>query len=267
MIVTRRFWVGLLLGMVFSRCASPACAQPDPDLILFPGDFLAHECQAKYDRLAEKSHRADPGAYRQFTAKVVQFLANAFWRRFPNVRILPTLGNDDSYCGDYRIEPKGPFLAMFADVSQLVRERRFAYIYIAVAERKEVRPSGSGRRNGFLGFGRSSIAIQTSFLPDSPAIRTWMIFECWGRGGLPCPSSKSLPRSARFSATTSSVVRSLEEVADIGFELLERRRVQVHHVSCVVVFDAKILALGVVEVHVRERVLGREVRGGEIVVP
>ena len=28
--------------------------------------------------------------------------------------MLPTLGNDDSYCGDYMIEPVGPFLKMFA---------------------------------------------------------------------------------------------------------------------------------------------------------
>ena len=24
---------------------------------------------------------------------------------------MPTLGNEDSYCGDYRIEPDGPFLS------------------------------------------------------------------------------------------------------------------------------------------------------------
>lgn len=89
---------------------------PRPDFILYPGDFLAHQWQAKYDRLAGKSHIEDPEAYRAFTSKVVRFLASEFRRAFPQTAVLPTLGNDDSYCGDYMIEPEGPFLAMFADV-------------------------------------------------------------------------------------------------------------------------------------------------------
>ncbi|MDG3004371.1 metallophosphoesterase [Paludisphaera mucosa] len=89
---------------------------PDVDFVLYPGDLLAHRWQAKYDRLAEKSHEADPDEYRAFTRKVVEFLAFEFRRRFPETPILPTLGNEDSYCGDYRVEPEGPFLSMFAEV-------------------------------------------------------------------------------------------------------------------------------------------------------
>jgi sphingomyelin phosphodiesterase acid-like 3 len=89
---------------------------PDPDFILFPGDLLAHEWQRKYDGVAKKSHLADPASYRSFTAKVIQFLAGEFRRRYPQTAILPTLGNDDSYLGDYMITPNGPFLTMFADV-------------------------------------------------------------------------------------------------------------------------------------------------------
>lgn len=88
---------------------------PDPDFVLYPGDFLAHQWQAKYDALAAKSHIDDPEAYRAFTAKVVRYLAAEFRRRYPNTPILPTLGNDDSYCGDYQITPDGPFLGMFAE--------------------------------------------------------------------------------------------------------------------------------------------------------
>lgn len=88
---------------------------PSPDFILYPGDLMAHQWQARYDRLAPKSHTADPEAYRAFTAKAIRFLALEFRRRFPEAPILPTLGNEDSYCGDYRVEPGGPFLAMFAD--------------------------------------------------------------------------------------------------------------------------------------------------------
>lgn len=87
---------------------------PDPDFVLYPGDLMAHRWQAKYDRLAPKSHRDDPAAYRAFTTEAIRFLAAEFRKRYPDAAILPTLGNDDSYCGDYAVEPDGPFLAMFA---------------------------------------------------------------------------------------------------------------------------------------------------------
>jgi sphingomyelin phosphodiesterase acid-like 3 len=89
---------------------------PDPDFILYPGDLMAHEWQAKYDALAPASHLADPAAYRDFTTKAVRFLAGQIQARYPETPMLLTLGNDDSYCGDYMIEPDGPFLAMLADV-------------------------------------------------------------------------------------------------------------------------------------------------------
>ncbi len=89
---------------------------PDPDFILYPGDFLAHRWTTKYDALAARSHEEDPEAYRAFTTKVIRYLAAEFRRRFPAAPVLPTLGNDDSFCGDYQITPEGPFLAMFAEV-------------------------------------------------------------------------------------------------------------------------------------------------------
>jgi hypothetical protein len=88
---------------------------PRPDFILYPGDSMAHQWQAKYDALAPASHMADPAAYHVFTTKAIRFLAGEMAARFPGIAILPTLGNDDSYCGDYMIEPQGPFLRMFAD--------------------------------------------------------------------------------------------------------------------------------------------------------
>jgi hypothetical protein len=88
---------------------------PDPDFILYPGDFLAHQWQARYDALAPRTHLEAPGPYRDFTTRVIRFLASEFRRRYPRTPILPTLGNDDSYCGDYRITPDGPFLSMFAE--------------------------------------------------------------------------------------------------------------------------------------------------------
>jgi sphingomyelin phosphodiesterase acid-like 3 len=89
---------------------------PGPDFILYPGDFMAHGWQNKYDRLAARTRADDPTAYRAFTAKAVRFVGEQFRGRWPGTPILPTLGNDDSYCGDYMIEPEGPFLRMFAEL-------------------------------------------------------------------------------------------------------------------------------------------------------
>ena len=88
---------------------------PDPDFILYPGDSLAHNWHKKYDALSKVSHQIDPAAFCKFKTKATQFVALAFERRWPNTPILATLGNNDSFCGDYRIEPHGPFLSMFAD--------------------------------------------------------------------------------------------------------------------------------------------------------
>ncbi|MGE3819948.1 MAG: metallophosphoesterase [Isosphaeraceae bacterium] len=102
-------------ALVASALDDARARSPSPDFVLYPGDFLAHDWAARYDKLAPKSHTDDPVAYRAFTDKTIRFLSGEFARRFPNTPILPTLGNEDSYCGDYQIEPDGPFLAAFAD--------------------------------------------------------------------------------------------------------------------------------------------------------
>jgi sphingomyelin phosphodiesterase acid-like 3 len=89
---------------------------PDPDFVLYGGDFLAHGWQDKYDALAPVPHAEDPVAYRSFTSKVLHFLAEMFRERFPDVPIFATLGNEDAYCGDYQLEPGGAFLEQFANV-------------------------------------------------------------------------------------------------------------------------------------------------------
>ena len=89
---------------------------PEPDFILYPGDFMCHEWQKKYDALARQPHLENPVAYREFTAKVIRFLADEFRQRFPDTPVLPAIGNDDSLCGDYMTTPDGPFLKMLAAV-------------------------------------------------------------------------------------------------------------------------------------------------------
>lgn len=86
---------------------------PPPDFILFSGDFLAHDFRDAFDKFAQDKSDV---AYKRFVEKTIRFLARMFDSRFPSVPVLPTLGNNDSDCGDYGVEPGGGFLKMFAGV-------------------------------------------------------------------------------------------------------------------------------------------------------
>jgi sphingomyelin phosphodiesterase acid-like 3 len=81
---------------------------PDPVFVLIPGDFLAHDFRREFDAAASEHSNA---AYRAFVRKTMQFLAQQIEQTFPATSILPTLGNNDDVCGDYQLQPGGPFLA------------------------------------------------------------------------------------------------------------------------------------------------------------
>ena len=80
---------------------------PDADFVLVPGDFLAHGFRRAFDAAASGHSDA---AYRMFVQKTLQFLAQQLEQTFPNKPILPALGNNDDLCGDYQLQPRGPFL-------------------------------------------------------------------------------------------------------------------------------------------------------------
>jgi hypothetical protein len=79
-----------------------------PAFIILPGDFLAHNFRHQFD--AATTDHSD-AAYRTFVRKTMQYLALQLKQTFPEAPILPALGNDDSYCGNYQLQPQGPFLA------------------------------------------------------------------------------------------------------------------------------------------------------------
>src|SRR5260370_28305658 len=80
---------------------------PKPAFVLISGDFLAHGFRREFD--ASASDHSD-AAYRVFVRKTMQFLGQQLEQTFPATPILPALGNNDEECGDYQIQPGGPFL-------------------------------------------------------------------------------------------------------------------------------------------------------------
>jgi hypothetical protein len=81
---------------------------PRPTFVLISGDFLAHDFRKEFN--AAVSDHSD-AAYRIFVRKTMQFLGQQLGQTFPATTILPALGNSDEECGDYQLQPGGPFLA------------------------------------------------------------------------------------------------------------------------------------------------------------
>ncbi|MGB8193837.1 MAG: metallophosphoesterase [Chitinophagaceae bacterium] len=82
----------------------------NPDFIIITGDFLRHRFRENYNSYFKNY----PDSFHAFTSKTIRFLAWMLDKHFPQTVILPVLGNNDAFCGDYEIAPKDAFLTMFA---------------------------------------------------------------------------------------------------------------------------------------------------------
>ncbi|OCX50421.1 hypothetical protein BEL04_21810 [Mucilaginibacter sp. PPCGB 2223] len=93
-----------------SALAAMKKQNPSPAFIIITGDFLCHSFQSNYAKYAPNY----PDSVRSFTSKTIQVMALMLDKYFPKTVVLPVLGNNDSFCGDYMIDPGGEFLNMFA---------------------------------------------------------------------------------------------------------------------------------------------------------
>ncbi len=90
---------------------------PAPAFVLISGDFLAHDFDKSYQQYVTDKSQA---AYTAFVTKTIAYVAAALRKAYPGVRIYPTLGNNDSDCGDYAVTPHGAFLENFRDVWETI---------------------------------------------------------------------------------------------------------------------------------------------------
>jgi sphingomyelin phosphodiesterase acid-like 3 len=86
---------------------------PSPAFVLISGDFLAHDFQQTYQKYATDKSQA---AYTSFVTKTIAYVTRHLRDTYPNVPLYPTLGNNDSDCGDYAVAPDSTFLANVRDV-------------------------------------------------------------------------------------------------------------------------------------------------------
>jgi sphingomyelin phosphodiesterase acid-like 3 len=84
------------------------------DFAVVTGDLLAHDFQEK---VAKKIGAAVTKAQiDDYAARTTGFVADALGEALPGKSIILALGNNDSDCGDYRIEPGGPYLDATRDL-------------------------------------------------------------------------------------------------------------------------------------------------------
>jgi hypothetical protein len=85
-------------------------AEPNPQVVLVGGDFLAHQFPSK-SRAAHGKGVADRDALDTIRAQ-----ATALDRAFPHARFAVTIGNNDDPCGDYRSEHDGEYMRALAAI-------------------------------------------------------------------------------------------------------------------------------------------------------
>ena len=98
--------------MFVSALKHAALVAPKAEFILLAGDWLAHGFSDTYYQYAGNR---DPRGLHEFIDKTITFLTQRIREQFPDIPIYPVLGNEDSYCGDYQLEPQGEFLRRTAD--------------------------------------------------------------------------------------------------------------------------------------------------------
>jgi sphingomyelin phosphodiesterase acid-like 3 len=76
--------------------------------VLVGGDLMAHDFPCKYAALFPK---AGPGEYRAFAEKTIAYVMGLLREALQGVPVYAALGNNDSDCGDYQLDPDSDFLA------------------------------------------------------------------------------------------------------------------------------------------------------------
>ena len=86
---------------------------PDPDFIIITGDFMGHDFSSEYFKYTGINNI---DSLYSFKAKAIKFITSYILKFYPNTLIFPTVGNNDDFCGNYKITPEGEFLNLLSDI-------------------------------------------------------------------------------------------------------------------------------------------------------
>ena len=87
--------------------------RPDAKFMMVSGDLIAHSFSCKYRTMFPGAKASE---YEDFVLKTMSFVTGELRARFPGMAIYVSLGNNDSACGDYRLDAGSDFLAQTAKI-------------------------------------------------------------------------------------------------------------------------------------------------------
>jgi hypothetical protein len=85
----------------------------NPDFIILTGDYICHDFGKIYREQTSIMSYEDLHA---FIMKTITYVTHKIRDKFPESIIIPTFGNNDSYCGDYHLKNEGKFLNDFSEL-------------------------------------------------------------------------------------------------------------------------------------------------------
>jgi len=86
---------------------------PGARFVTVSGDLLAHEFACRFTATVPS---ATPAQYDAFIEKTMQYVAGKLEQTLPRATLYLSLGNNDSNCGDYKLDTDTPFLAAVAKI-------------------------------------------------------------------------------------------------------------------------------------------------------
>lgn len=80
---------------------------PNARFMVVSGDLMAHQFTCRFATLVPNGTQAD---YTAFVEKTLRFIVRSLRKEFPAIPIYVALGNNDSDCGDYKLDTQSAFL-------------------------------------------------------------------------------------------------------------------------------------------------------------
>jgi sphingomyelin phosphodiesterase acid-like 3 len=120
-------------ALLRSSLAAMQTYEPQPKFITVTGDLVAHNFVCRF---GTEFQEQGPNPYAGFVAKTIQFVVEQLQAAFPGVPVYISLGNNDTECGDYRMDPNSWFLKQTAATvagALPVRDRAAALQEFAIA--------------------------------------------------------------------------------------------------------------------------------------
>jgi sphingomyelin phosphodiesterase acid-like 3 len=95
-------------ALLHSSLQAMRSQQRDAEFITVSGDLIAHSFSCRYTTLLPGATQSD---YQAFVLKTLSFVMGELRAEFPDVPVYIALGNNDTACGDYRLDAGSDFLA------------------------------------------------------------------------------------------------------------------------------------------------------------